>query len=916
MEWALEIFEQNRDESQARCFDRLLPATPQPDRRYAVCVAEPSWAVHGVTILCNGLAASRGIYAVFVPHRLNKGSLLHALGFDPDLLWDVFVHGLLQPLPDDLWVVLRSVFTVSVVPGGSGAPPAWDLAEMLQEGSGWDPDTNIPEAHEDAVIKFLVLTEGSPVLLRLEGDGNASVKARLAPLLGCQLHQLTAKTTSPRIMDLTYFGRAMHAVIVGTTALQTIPYPPARAPERRRILVLDCRAVLQCFRWILCDGSSIDIHDIATLFADHCPSTHLVGVKGAEVRHDLVHFEHGHVIQIEYITAADSTFPAEEEGSEEEGESHSPHSQSPFEDLSDDRPAANPGSDTSSAGSGRSRSDRRGHSSPGTKQDTVPTARHFSNVWLESRQDGVMDAGSRHPAAARANADLCKFGDLVHVQRINPISAAGNALMPWGPGITFRCMREPVSANFGQRSRLASLRRATRQLGYEWPYLPNEGHPDLVTEDSDREASSVADSDTLEVWFVVAIPGYIREFIEVDLPLPATVAEALGYVQQARDHESAALFPQLVPVRPQPCPGSGFVLANPAWDASRRVVCLNTCALDGRIFAAVAPAYVSRSQLLALACVPLNLGWDVLAGLEQLPIADEAWIHTSPGDLFTFVPHGFQPDQLFDLGQALLHVTAWSDTCTVPRSPHRNAYCLVFGSDNILHLYDEAFPMTYREQIARSIGVTSSHIRIVPSKPATVVDCAIDGIICRTVAAICDAGRPDGPGPVVVILDARPLGLGFFGLELSNGWDSFIASDALAFTPPDGWRLKLSANVPLQPGTALRAGQVVVAEVTALPVLSTLQEPAYRNIRLPITCGHIGDDATQVGAGTGDALPPTTSSGSAHGIDAGVPSSHEASSHTGAGPATERDSAEGTAHPSWRQKLPQPRTSGTGSSLS
>ncbi|CAE7900299.1 unnamed protein product, partial [Symbiodinium sp. KB8] len=886
VEWALEIFEQNRDDSQARCFDRLLPATPQPDRRYAICVAEPSWAVHGVTILCNGSAALRGIYAVFVPHRLNKGSLLRALGFDPEVAWDVFVHGLLRPIPDDVWVDLRSGFTVSVVPGGSGAPPAWDLADMLQEDSGWDPDTDVPEAHEDAAIKFLVLTEGSPIVLRLEGDGNASVKARLAPLLGCQLHQLTAKTTSPRILDLMYLGSAMHAVIVGRTALQTIPYPPARAPERRRILVLDCRAVLQCFRWILCDGLSIDIHDIAALFADHCPSTHLVGVKGAEVRHDLVHFEHGQVIQIEYVTDPDPTFLTEEEDSGEGGENHSPNSQSPLEDPSEDRTAENPCSDTSSVGSGRSRSARRSHSTPGTKQDSVPTACHSSHDWLDLRQTGDRDVGPRHPAAACADVDLCKGGALAHIQRHNLISAVGHTPMAFGPGINLRCMREPVSATFGQQSRLASLRRATRQLGHEWLYLPNEGPLDLLTEDSEREASSEAVSDTLAVWFVVATPGYVREFIEVALLLPATIPEALGCVQQERDHEPASLFPQLVPVRPQPCPGSGFVLANPAWDANRRTICLNTRALDGRIFAAVAPAYVSRSQLLVLACIPFNLGWDVLTGLDQLPIADEAWIHTSPGDLFTFVPPGFRPDQLFDLGQALMHVTAWSATCTVPRSPHQNAYCLIFGSDNTLHLYDEAFPMTYREQISRSIGVASSHIRIVPSKPA-IVDCAIDGIICRTVVVICDAGRPDGPGPVAVVLDARPLGLGFFGLELSNGWDPSTATDALAFTPPEGWRLKLSANVSLQRGTTLRAGQVVVVEVTALPTSSALQAPALCDILPPATGDQDGHGATQVGAGIEGDPPAASHSGSVHGVDAGVPSAQVASGCTGADPATE-----------------------------
>ena len=222
---------------------------------------------------------------------------------------------------------------------------------------------------------------------------------------------------------------------------------------------------------------------------------------------------------------------------------------------------------------------------------------------------------------------------------------------------------------------------------------------------------------------MVAVPGYVREFLEIEIGVPATIQEALARVQSVREHEPASLFPHLLPVSPQPCPGSGFLLANPAWDVNRRSVCLNTTAIDGRIFAVVGPAYVNKSQLLVLANLPPNLGVEVFEGHDQMPLREDVILHVQAGSLFTFALSDRPPPQFFELGQALLFATAWSSTCTVPRSPRSNAYCIVFGHDNILHLYDEAFPMTYRERIARAVGVASSCMRLFPTTWTPVLSC-------------------------------------------------------------------------------------------------------------------------------------------------------------------------------------------------
>ena len=124
---AIAAFAQRRDSNQATCFDQLFPAAPQPDNKLPVLVALPSWETQRIVILFNCLACNRTIFAAAVFPWTNKASLLHAAGIREHQAYDVFLHGLLQPVPVDQRFELRSGAAVYIAPVGTRPGPSWNL---------------------------------------------------------------------------------------------------------------------------------------------------------------------------------------------------------------------------------------------------------------------------------------------------------------------------------------------------------------------------------------------------------------------------------------------------------------------------------------------------------------------------------------------------------------------------------------------------------------------------------------------------------------------------------------------------------------------------------------------------------------------------------------------------------------------
>ena len=280
---AISAFAQRRDSSQAACFDQLFPAMPQPTRELVVMVAMPSWELYKVGVIFNCLAVNKTLFAAAVHPYLNKASLLIAAGLFDYHDYDIYVHGLLQPVDPDQWITLRSGMMLSVVLAGSGPGASWNLEDMLQDTSDWNHEAPIPGPPPPAGNSFWILTDGLPVLFQVEAGRRRSVQEDIVARHSYRPDFATLKATRPRVIDQLAYGHPTWAVLILTEARQTIPFPPARHPDYRAILVLDCRALLLGFKWQLVSQPRIALQELADQFADLCPATHLVVFKGAEI---------------------------------------------------------------------------------------------------------------------------------------------------------------------------------------------------------------------------------------------------------------------------------------------------------------------------------------------------------------------------------------------------------------------------------------------------------------------------------------------------------------------------------------------------------------------------------------------------------------------------------------------------------
>ena len=170
---------------------------------------------------------------------------------------------------------------------------------------------------------------------------------------------------------------------------------------------------------------------------------------------------------------------------------------------------------------------------------------------------------------------------------------------------TCRLLQEPVSFGVATQEAYQALREATRLLALPWPFTPVYPLLPHVQDDSDSE--SPVHRVAMHVGFAVLKPDYAPEKTSVELDMPCTLAEAEEALQASRFTSGFLRYPHLIHVRPQPLQGLAVFVALPRWYPSATVLCLNTAAIDGRIFATFAPDRLDAAELCWLAQLPSRL---------------------------------------------------------------------------------------------------------------------------------------------------------------------------------------------------------------------------------------------------------------------------------------------------------------------
>ena len=218
----------------------------------------------------------------------------------------------------------------------------------------------------------------------------------------------------------------------------------------------------------------------------------------------------------------------------------------------------------------------------------------------------------------------------------------------------YRLLCEPTSLGLATTAAYQALREATRLLAVPWPITPSYAFIPIAQDETESDESP--QHATMHIGFVVLKPEYAPERATAALHMPCTLGEAEDALQVLRATEDFIRYPHLLNVNPQPLNGLAVFVALPRWYPTATVLCLNTTAIDGRIFATFAPDRLDTAELLWLANLPTQMDIAVYVGGDDQPLPDGTQVHVASGDQVLFVESGEPP-------HTVLHLHCLSCSC-------------------------------------------------------------------------------------------------------------------------------------------------------------------------------------------------------------------------------------------------------------
>ena len=612
-------------------FSDLTAVTPQPIPAIITFVAQPRWFTQRPVVFFDCRRVDQSLFACVVWPTLSRESLLLAAGLRPSEQFDIYVHGLLQPLQYGQRISLTTGMLITLVPLGCGAPATASLEDRLHSSDGWGDENDLAGPSTIPGQHFWVLTDGPACRYTVASGRRGHFCADLASQLGAEQFRITFKASTPRI--LTGFFRGFHtsSLLVVTDQVCRLPVPPARRLDRRIILILDCRYILQAFVWQLLDGPEVGVQTLVNQFQDECPPGHIVSITGAPVQsrpHGPVFLlKDGQVLTVAYI---EDMMPSE-------ASSEAPDTDDPDEDGPPNRKPRH---------NGRNRWR--------TRQTGQDTARHRSRSPRHAGNASTEFAPtvSNVLALSHRRTDMWRavFPRDALLQSIRLLTSV------------LRCLSGPFSQTTPTHSMHSLLvnavngfikhgiwlgscacvdPRAFGQTSDEDGNQPSRSCHELASTAAPESlhAEHATHGDLTRAAFALLAPEYTAEEIQLALEFPIPVADLLQALSDARTPARRELLPTLVPVSPQPDARWGTLLALPQWARQRLVVCFDLYALDSRIFAVQVPVVTDRFWLLHLAGLPPQTDVDIFCPCIDGPVSDGVDICLQVGDCYFRLSH-------------------------------------------------------------------------------------------------------------------------------------------------------------------------------------------------------------------------------------------------------------------------------------
>ena len=826
------------------CCDRVIAVRPQPFPTCAAFVRAPDWLSYSsLSLVCldlrDAVPDSVGpVIAAYVTRPTSLAELQREAGAYGTSGAKVFVGSDVAPLQEDESIVLSNGIIVTFMCTDRCPYPANDLQYRLQFPDIWSVPAVFPTRSETRASLLLLHASGRYLL----GSRPSGVPADVAAARFVGVDRAAVNFHTPRdgcLRDFLYKGAEVRGVIAITEA----------AADANIVVFLDLRQLAEGISFVTLDRPYVLTKDLPEYFSRQPPPSWVLRVEGGARRGDRIEVQHGDtlVLGFQYVppesgSASPSDAPPPDEGSDD----HDDADDDPSDESAEDE-SADEDSETSTRSRSRHRqprAGRRGSSSDRSYQgdfDSVTFPFEGYRGWLgipcgphSSSAQAVLFASTAVTTpkqASRHMPNLCNEAMLKRIARLRQVfgvrlwpAATGVPLelYPSAPQATIgscalrtwvsRLLTEPVDAPGPGRSVIRDLADVTRELGGRWPYFPLQHSPGAAPPLSEGSDDETYVTTSRVVTFFILTPDFAPEKITVEVTFPAVTADILPLLQQARSPERQARFPHLATALPQSCTGIGMYAAAPHWNPDAVVVIFDLLAVDGRLYAAIAPAYVDRSILCDIADVPEAAALSFYVGISGEPLTGDAMAHLVLGIVVIVLPDHDPSPTAQVLQQMLLFPDMWRVGRDQQQQGTEGVYCLVHEHRHRRFVTDFREPLQYRQQLARAVGAEGMSVHIAPAVPR-VTDAEIDGIPCHTAIAVRARGEQARGRTCLVIVDCRAL------LE---GWMSWLAYDglvvlaellhALRFSVPPGWEVTVTGARAEGLHLHVEPGQVLVAD--------------------------------------------------------------------------------------------------------
>ena len=803
---------------------RVLPTFPQLGSDYASLLVVPVWLdVTSMQVIVWDFRALGGpVYAAYCWNAVTYGDCIRESrrhGFHD---WQAFVNGHSQALIQDASFVAVPGGVVQFQPPGAG--PVWrgTLAARLDRPNSWNIDPDLPEIQ---VERPLLILHHEQVTL---------YTSRRFPVPGTRtfISSLVERTPDTALIVAPPGNFLTNVDYYGVTCRDVLAvYPLTPSTDRDCIIVfLDPRQTGNPLAHILLPERRVAPAALARFLSLRPPVCHKIAFWPRPAEDGMLVLSEGDTVVFGYIDEAvcsddssdsisDSSDDSDFDPDVGRGEGAGPSGSA----GPDGGPSpANEGGHASS----RSRSPQgrfRGHSpaqdslrlaplavGTGLLLNACPTAASTPVSHLPIFPDGQC-IFSHLPLAI-----CCALGVALWSVAIaffaRQVCASFGRVRSLDKARTCKLLVEPTGDTPQAQNCIDTLRSLSFALGGPWmprPFwragmLPPE---DMVPDDSDEGS----EPQICAIHCVVLKHTYCPESLTVEIPLPATQDELQLAVQHARTPQVRERFPVLSPVLPQRGEGTAIFTARPVWGPGYCSVCLDSSAIDGRIFLAYTLEYASKAELIRLSHLPANADPDVWVGFNDTCLSDTCAAHLSHGMLVRLVPRHAAPPTLASLGVLLLNAEVWGFDPIFPLPVVAGAYCLACRDGCRLFLADLWQPTRYRQHIADSAGVCLATMRIFAARPQP-MDVSLDGVPCVTALAV---GEPPRHARSLiwhlVLLDCRPLEDSW---QTWYAYDGFVDVGALLHVfnrdAPLGWRTRLADHGQLLGQLYTVPGQILV----------------------------------------------------------------------------------------------------------